>query len=99
MDLQEYIKFRTELGRELFNSEVDDNFKMVSNPWSATRQYVEGNIVYKEIPLRVLLDQDGGMYVYVEDNEITDILMSSTLAGIEAVAKQALIALNTEDGQ
>jgi len=43
----ERIKFRTELGRELKNSEVDDNFKFVANPWSPERIYTEGMIVYK----------------------------------------------------
>ena len=58
----------------------------------------ELNITYKDIPLRVLMGDDE-MFVYIENTEITDILMSSTLAGIEAVVKQALIQINTEDGQ
>jgi hypothetical protein len=50
-NLQEYIKYRTELGRELINIEVDTNFKMVSNPWVQTRVYEEGNIVYTEVEI------------------------------------------------
>jgi len=45
-NLQEYILFRTEIKRELTNGEVDTNFQMVSNPWSATRVYEIGNVVY-----------------------------------------------------
>lgn len=45
-NLQEYILFRTELKRELLNFEVDNNFKMVANPWVSNRVYDEGNIVY-----------------------------------------------------
>ena len=48
-NLQEYILFRTELGRELFNAEVDTNFKMVANPWVNDRVYDEGNIVYHPV--------------------------------------------------
>ena len=58
----------------------------------------ELNITYKDIPLRVLMGDDE-MFVFIENTEITDILLSSTLTGIEAVAKQTLILLNTEDGQ
>jgi hypothetical protein len=52
-NLQEYIIFRTDpaVSRELFNAEVDTNFKMVSNPWINTRQYEEGNIIYHPIPV------------------------------------------------
>ena len=52
-NLQEYIIFRTDpaVSRELFNAEVDTNFKMVSNPWISTRQYEEGNIIYHPIPV------------------------------------------------
>ncbi len=48
-NLQEYILFRTEIGRELFNAEVDTNFKMVANPWVNDRVYDEGNIVYHPV--------------------------------------------------
>ena len=50
-NLQEYILFRTEVGRELFNAEVDNNFKMVANPWTAERVYEEGNIVYHPVQI------------------------------------------------
>ncbi len=48
-NLQEYILFRTEIGRELFNTEVDTNFKMVANPWVNDRVYEDGNIVYHPV--------------------------------------------------
>jgi hypothetical protein len=48
-NLQEYILFRTEIGRELFNVEVDTNFRMVANPWVTDRVYDEGNIVYHPV--------------------------------------------------
>ena len=48
-NLQEYILFRTEIKRELTNSEVDTNFKMVANPWEDTRIYEIGNIVYHPV--------------------------------------------------
>ena len=48
-NLQEYILFRTEIKRELTNSEVDTNFKMVSNPWVSSRVYEIGNIVYHPV--------------------------------------------------
>ena len=50
-NLQEYILFRTEIQRELFNGEVDNNFKMVANPWVANRFYEEGNIVYHPVEI------------------------------------------------
>ncbi len=50
-NLKEYILFRTEIKRELFNEEVDTNFKMVSNPWVATRRYEKGNIVYHPVTI------------------------------------------------
>ncbi len=50
-NLQEYILFRTEVGRELFNAEVDNNFKMVANPWTVERVYEEGNIVYHPVQI------------------------------------------------
>lgn len=61
----------------------------------------EVRIKFGEVPLRVLLDQDGGMYVYPAngEQEITDLLLSSTLQRIEGYVKEALIELNTEDGQ
>ena len=48
-NLQEYILFRTEIKRELLNFEVDNNFKMVANPWISNRVYDEGNIVYHPV--------------------------------------------------
>ena len=50
-NLKEYILFRTEIKRELFNEEVDTNFKMVANPWVETRRYEKGNIVYHPVKL------------------------------------------------
>ena len=50
-NLKEYILFRTEIKRELFNEEVDTNFQMVSNPWVATRRYEKGNIVYHPVTI------------------------------------------------
>jgi len=50
-NLQEYILFRLEVQRELFNGEVDTNFKMVANPWVAYRVYEEGNIVYHPVEI------------------------------------------------
>lgn len=48
-NLKEYILYRTEVNRELFNAEVDTNFKMVANPWVPSRVYEEGNIVYHTV--------------------------------------------------
>ena len=48
-NLKEYILFRTEIQRELFNAEVDENFKAVANPWVTTRWYDEGHIVYHPV--------------------------------------------------
>jgi len=48
-NLKEYILFRTEIKRELLNFEVDNNFKMVANPWVSNRIYDEGNIVYHPV--------------------------------------------------
>jgi hypothetical protein len=48
-NLKEYILYRTEIKRELFNAEVDNNFKMVANPWAEERTYEEGNIVYHPV--------------------------------------------------
>jgi hypothetical protein len=48
-NLKEYILYRTEVKRELFNSEVDNNFKMVANPWTEQRTYEEGNVVYHPV--------------------------------------------------
>lgn len=50
-NLQEYILFRLEVQRELFNGEVDTNFKMVANPWVNYRVYEEGNIVYHPVEI------------------------------------------------
>lgn len=46
MTLEEHIKLRTELGRELLNSEVDKNFQYVANPWKPNRVYTLGEIIY-----------------------------------------------------
>lgn len=51
-NLKEYILFRTELKRELLNFEVDNNFKMVANPWVANRIYDPGNIVYHPVEVQ-----------------------------------------------
>ena len=48
-EYKENIKFRTEVGRELRNTEVDSNFKYVANPWSPLRIYEKGMIVYHKI--------------------------------------------------
>ena len=48
-NLKEYILYRTEIRRELFNAEVDTNFKMVANPWVDSRVYEEGHIVYHPV--------------------------------------------------
>ena len=45
MNLQELIKFRVEVGRELTHTEVDTNFKKVANPWDANREYYSQDIV------------------------------------------------------
>lgn len=58
-NLQEYILFRTEIGRELFNGEVDTNFKMVANPWVADRVYDEGNIVYHPVEIDPITGNSG----------------------------------------
>ena len=50
-NLKEYILFRLEEKRELFNGEVDTNFRMVANPWIARRVYEEGNVVYHPVEL------------------------------------------------
>jgi hypothetical protein len=46
--LSEYIKLRTEQQKELSWGEVDSNFLYVANPWSPTRYYKEGYIVYHD---------------------------------------------------
>ena len=48
-NLKEYILYRTEIKRELFNAEVDENFKAVANPWVNTRVYEKGHIVYHPV--------------------------------------------------
>ena len=58
-NLQEYILFRTEIGRELFNAEVDTNFKMVANPWVNDRVYDEGNIVYHPVEVDPVTGNSG----------------------------------------
>ena len=57
-NLKEYILFRTEVNRELFNAEVDTNFKMVANPWVIGRTYEEGHVIYH--PVTVSNDTDIG---------------------------------------
>jgi hypothetical protein len=52
-DLQEYLKYRVEVGRELLNVEVDTNFRVVANPWVNTRVYQVGYIVYNEVDSEV----------------------------------------------
>jgi len=52
-NLKEYILYRTEINRELFNSEVDTNFKSVANPWVEERVYEEGNIVYHPVTVEL----------------------------------------------
>jgi hypothetical protein len=44
--LQEFIKLRTEQSKELTHLELDRNLQYVSNPWSPSRKYLEGMIVY-----------------------------------------------------
>ena len=44
--LNEYIKLRLDLKRELTWGELDDNFLYVANPWSPNRRYKEGSIIY-----------------------------------------------------
>ena len=51
-NLKEYIIYRNEIKRELFNGEVDENFKAVANPWVDNRTYDNGHIVYH--PVEVL---------------------------------------------
>lgn len=48
-NLKEYIIYRNEVKRELFNGEVDENFKAVANPWVDNRTYDTGHIVYHPV--------------------------------------------------
>ena len=48
-NLKEYIIYRTEVQRELFNGEVDENFKAVANPWVDNRSYDTGHVVYHPV--------------------------------------------------
>jgi len=48
-NLKEYILFRTEIKRELFNEEVDRNFQAVANPWTDYRRYEIGDVVYHPV--------------------------------------------------
>ena len=48
-NLKEYILFRTEIKRELFNEEVDRNFQAVANPWTNYRRYEIGDVVYHPV--------------------------------------------------
>tara|TARA_R110000823_G_scaffold16638_2_gene53233 strand:+ start:2014 stop:4719 length:2706 start_codon:yes stop_codon:yes gene_type:complete len=48
-NLKEYIIYRNEVKRELFNGEVDENFKAVANPWVDNRSYDTGHIVYHPV--------------------------------------------------
>lgn len=45
----ELLLYRTELGRELSHIELDNNFRYVCNPWSDTRIYLNGMIIYHDI--------------------------------------------------
>jgi hypothetical protein len=47
--MAESILFRTEVGRPLTYTEIDNNFKYVSNPWSPGRVYTTGMIIYHDI--------------------------------------------------
>jgi len=62
-NLKEYIIYRTEVKRELFNGEVDDNFKAVANPWVDDRTYEEGHIVYHPVEV---IEPTGGTSVSSE---------------------------------
>jgi len=62
-NLKEYILFRTEVKRELFNGEVDENFKAVANPWVDDRTYEEGHIVYHPVEV---IEPTGGTSVSSE---------------------------------
>jgi hypothetical protein len=44
--LNEYIKLRTEINRELNWQELDDNFLYVANEWNPYRKYKQGHIIY-----------------------------------------------------
>ena len=48
-NLTEYIIYRNEVKRELFNGEVDENFKAVANPWVDNRTYNTGHIIYHPV--------------------------------------------------
>ena len=62
-NLKEYIIYRNEVKRELFNGEVDENFKAVANPWVDNRTYDEGHIVYHPVEI---VDVTGGTSVSSE---------------------------------
>ena len=59
-NLKEYIIYREEVKRELFNGEVDSNFKAVANPWVDNRTYDEGHVVYHPVEV---IDVTGGTSV------------------------------------
>ena len=56
-NLKEYIIYRNEVKRELFNGEVDENFKAVANPWVDNRTYDAGHVVYHPVEV---VDATGG---------------------------------------
>ena len=62
-NLKEYIIYRNEVKRELFNVEVDENFKAVANPWVDNRTYDEGHVVYHPVEI---IDATGGTSVASE---------------------------------
>ena len=62
-NLKEYIIYRDEVKRELFNSEVDENFKAVANPWVDNRAYEEGHVVYHPVEVT---DVTGGTSIVSE---------------------------------
>ena len=73
-DWQENIKFRTEINRELLNSEVDDNFRYVSNPWSSERTYRKGMVVYYETDIVNPVTTSGyehGTFWFIANTETT----------------------------
>ena len=62
-NLKEYIIYRNEVKRELFNGEVDENFKAVANPWVDNRTYDEGHVVYHPVEV---IDVTGGTSIESE---------------------------------
>ena len=62
-NLKEYIIYRDEVKRELFNNEVDENFKAVANPWVDNRTYEQGHVVYHPVEI---INETGGTSVESE---------------------------------